>query len=164
MRRLPWSHAISYHLKAWLRGTFRGVSAKHLPRHLDEFAYRFSHRARDAELAGLILQRALAAPPLTYRRWWSEVHRCKLTCPQNAAPLGPVRRPSTRGPVLSVFAASEGLYQRGVSKTAAAVSSYSRTRTQGVLKAPSPSRAPASNQRTERSPWLGERRRLGIDK
>ena len=68
MRRLPWSHAVFYHLKAWLRGTFRGVSPKHLPSYLDEFAYRFSHRDRDAELAGLILERGFAAPPLTYPR------------------------------------------------------------------------------------------------
>jgi hypothetical protein len=68
VRRLPWSHAVFYHLKAWPRGTFRGVSPKHLPSYLDEFAYRFSHRDRDAELAGLILERGLAASPLTYPR------------------------------------------------------------------------------------------------
>jgi transposase-like protein len=68
VRRLPWSHAVFYHLKAWLRGTFRGVSPEHLARYLDEFAYRFSHRDRDTELAGLILERSFAAPPLTYPR------------------------------------------------------------------------------------------------
>lgn len=68
VRRLPWSHAVFYHLKAWLRGTFRGVSPKHLPRYLDEFAYRFSHREQDGELAGLILERGFAARPLTYPR------------------------------------------------------------------------------------------------
>jgi hypothetical protein len=54
--------------RAWLRGTFRDVSRKHLPRYLDEFAYRFSHRDRDDELACLILERGFAAAPLTYPR------------------------------------------------------------------------------------------------
>ena len=65
---LPWSHTVFAHLKAWLRGTFRGVSRKHLPRYLEEFTYRFNHRDRDEEVAGWILERALRNPPLPYHR------------------------------------------------------------------------------------------------
>ncbi len=38
---LPWVHRVFGNLKTWLRGTFHGVSQKHLPRYLDEFTYRF---------------------------------------------------------------------------------------------------------------------------
>jgi len=34
---LPWAHTIFGNLKRSLRGTFHGVSGKHLPRYLDEF-------------------------------------------------------------------------------------------------------------------------------
>lgn len=39
-----------------------------MPRYLDEFAYRFSHRDQDHELAGRILERGFAASPLSYAR------------------------------------------------------------------------------------------------
>ena len=61
----PWSHAVFSNLKSWLRGTFHGVSHKHLPSYLDEFAYRFNHRADDA--IGVILARnALRSRPFPY--------------------------------------------------------------------------------------------------
>ena len=34
---LPWIHKVFSNLKTWLRGTFHGVSPKHLPRYLQEF-------------------------------------------------------------------------------------------------------------------------------
>ena len=37
------------------RGTFHGVSPKHLPRYLQEFSYRFDRRARESELFFFIL-------------------------------------------------------------------------------------------------------------
>ena len=63
---LPWVHRIAGNLKTWLRGTFHGVSGKHLQRYLDEFAYRLEHRWREHELFDLVLGRAAAATPLTY--------------------------------------------------------------------------------------------------
>jgi transposase-like protein len=69
---LPWSHTVFAHLKAWLRGTFRGVSRKHLASYLEEFSYRFNHRDRDEELGGLILEQALGNGPLTYHRLVAE--------------------------------------------------------------------------------------------
>jgi transposase-like protein len=63
---LPWAHTIFGNLKNWLRGTFHGVSAKHLQRYLDEFTYRFNRRWRETELFLPALQRALDAAPFPY--------------------------------------------------------------------------------------------------
>lgn len=73
VRLFPWSHAIFSNLKSWLRGTFHGVSRKHLPRYLDEFTYRFNGRGRDHELGPLILGHALTCPPLPYARLIAEL-------------------------------------------------------------------------------------------
>lgn len=72
VRFFPWTHAVFSNLKSWLRGTFHGVSPKHLRRYLDEFTYRFNERWREHELARLILERALASPPLPYARLIAE--------------------------------------------------------------------------------------------
>lgn len=64
---LPWVHRIAGNLKTWLRGTFHGVSGKHLQPYLDEFAFRLEHRWHEHELFDLVLDRAAAATPLTYR-------------------------------------------------------------------------------------------------
>ena len=71
-RLLPASHAVFYHLKAWLRGTFRGVSRRHLPAYLNEFSYRFSHRHQDPGIAGLILRDLVTHPPFPYARLTAE--------------------------------------------------------------------------------------------
>ena len=64
---LPWVHRVFGNLKTWLRGTFHGVSRKHLPRYLDEFTYRFNRRWREDELFGFVLRRAAQGRPLRYR-------------------------------------------------------------------------------------------------
>jgi hypothetical protein len=69
---LPWVHTAFGNLKTWLRGTFHGVSPKHLGRHLDEFSYRFDRRWREGELFGFVLRRAAAGQPLPYRRLVAE--------------------------------------------------------------------------------------------
>ncbi len=69
---LPWVHRIFGNLKTWLRGTFHGVSQKHLPRYLDEFTYRFDRRWREGELFGFVLQRAVRGEPLPYARLVAE--------------------------------------------------------------------------------------------
>jgi transposase-like protein len=73
VRMFPWSHAVFSNLKSWLRGTFHGVSLKHLPRYLDEFAFRFNERWREDLLGGLIVARALASSPLPYFRLTAEL-------------------------------------------------------------------------------------------
>ena len=72
MKILPWSHRIFGNLKTWLRGTFHGVSRKHLQRYLDEFGYRFDRRWREGELFGFVLSRAAQADPLPYDRLVAE--------------------------------------------------------------------------------------------
>jgi transposase-like protein len=69
---LPWSHITFGNLKTWLRGTFHGVSAKHLQRYLDEFTYRFDRRWNEGQLGDFILRRAATSAPLPYRRLVAE--------------------------------------------------------------------------------------------
>ena len=69
---LPWAHLVASNLKAWLLGTFRGVSPKHLQRYLDEFTYRFSRRSIAEKLFFYVARRAVLGEPLTYRRLTAE--------------------------------------------------------------------------------------------
>ncbi len=69
---LPWSHVIFSNLKSWLRGTYHGVSQKHMQTYLDEFIYRFNRRWREGELFGFVLRRALGGEPLPYHRLVAE--------------------------------------------------------------------------------------------
>lgn len=72
---LPWSHRIFGNLKTWLRGTFHGVSKKHMQRYLDEFVYRFDRRWRETEMFGFVLERALRGTPLAYSQLVAESGR-----------------------------------------------------------------------------------------
>ncbi len=69
---LPWSHTVFSNLKAWIRGTFHGVSRKHLQCYLDEFVYRFDRRWKEEELFGFVLRRALGGDPFPYHRLVAE--------------------------------------------------------------------------------------------
>ena len=69
---LPWCHIVFGNLKNWLRGTFHGVSRKHLQRYLEEFVYRFDRRWRETETFGFVLRRAACAEPLPYHRLVAE--------------------------------------------------------------------------------------------
>ena len=60
---MPWAHTVFGNLKTWLRGTFHGVSPKHLQRYLDEFVFRFDRRGRETEIFSAVLQRVLDAAP-----------------------------------------------------------------------------------------------------
>ncbi len=42
--QLPKAHLVFSNLKTWLRGTFHGVSPKHLQAYLNEFVFRFNRR------------------------------------------------------------------------------------------------------------------------
>ena len=70
---LPWSHTLFSNLKAWILGTFRGVSKKHMPRYLDEFSYRFNRRWRETELFGFVLNRVVQGEPFPYSRLTAEL-------------------------------------------------------------------------------------------
>ena len=59
-------HVLFSNIKAWLNGTFHGVSAKHLPRYATEWTYRFNRRGRIAELADFVLRRAVCRRTMTY--------------------------------------------------------------------------------------------------
>ena len=69
---LPWIHTVFSNLKTWLRGTFHGVSAKHLPHYLMEFSYRFDRRAKQDQLFHFVLRRAVRGAPLPYARLTAE--------------------------------------------------------------------------------------------
>ncbi len=69
---LPWSHIVFSNLKGWLRGTFHGVSHKHLPRYLQEFVYRTNRRWLEQDLFFYILRRAVQGEPLPWARLTAE--------------------------------------------------------------------------------------------
>ena len=63
---LPWVHTLIGNVKTFLRGTYHGVSHKHLQRYLDEFCYRFNRRFSRSDILDRILTAALTAPIVTY--------------------------------------------------------------------------------------------------
>lgn len=69
---LPWSHLVFSNLKGWLRGTFHGVSRKHLPRYLQEFVYRTNRRWLEHDLFFYVLRRAVQGEPLPWARLTAE--------------------------------------------------------------------------------------------
>lgn len=56
---LPWVHIAIGNLKAFLLGTYHGVSAKYLQEYLNEFCYRFNRREWEAELPLRLLNACL---------------------------------------------------------------------------------------------------------
>jgi transposase-like protein len=69
---LPWVHVVISNLKSWLRGTFRGVSHKHLPGYLLEFTYRLNRRSIEDRLFFYLTRRAVEGAPLPYSRLTAE--------------------------------------------------------------------------------------------
>ena len=63
----PIVHVLFSNVKTWLNGTHHGVSAKHLPRYVQEWNYRFNRRKRISELADFVLNRAVTHKTITYR-------------------------------------------------------------------------------------------------
>ena len=62
----PIIHTVFSNIKAWLVGTHHGVSAKHLPRYLREWAYRFNRRNLPDGLAPYLIRRAVECATITY--------------------------------------------------------------------------------------------------
>ena len=56
---LPQVHLLFTNVKAWLLGTFHGVSAKYLDRYLREYTYRFNRRRRDPDTFGFLARRVM---------------------------------------------------------------------------------------------------------
>jgi transposase-like protein len=69
---LRWAHTVFGNLKAWIRGTFHGVSPKHLHRYLHEFEFRFNQRWHEAELCSRVLLGAIDAGPAPYNQLIAE--------------------------------------------------------------------------------------------
>ena len=59
-------HTQFSNIKAWLVGTHHGVSAKHLPRYLREWSYRFNRRNLPDGLDGYLIRRAVECATITY--------------------------------------------------------------------------------------------------
>jgi len=56
---LPWVHIAIGNLKAFLLGTYHGVSSKYLQEYLNEFCYRFNRRGWESELPLRLLNACL---------------------------------------------------------------------------------------------------------
>jgi len=61
---LPWVHIAIGNLKAFLLGTFHGVSGKYLQEYLSEFCYRFNRRKMEKEIPNRLLQLAIIHTPV----------------------------------------------------------------------------------------------------
>jgi hypothetical protein len=62
----PIIHTLFSNIKAWLVGTHHGVSAKHLPRCLREWSYRFNRRNLPDGLDHYLIRRAVECATITY--------------------------------------------------------------------------------------------------
>lgn len=62
----PIIHILFSNIKSWLVGTHHGVAAKHLPRYLWEWAYRFNRRNLPEGIDGYLIRRAIECATITY--------------------------------------------------------------------------------------------------
>jgi len=72
---LPRIHRVFGNLKAWLLGTHRGVSKKHLQVYLDEFVFRFNRRRTPMAAFQSLLGLSSSHKPTTYKM----LYRSELT-------------------------------------------------------------------------------------
>ncbi|SER79049.1 ISXO2-like transposase domain-containing protein, partial [Nitrosomonas sp. Nm51] len=61
---LPWIHIAIGNLKAFLSGTYHGVSSGYLQEYLNAFCYRFNRRAWEAELPSRLPSACLCHNPI----------------------------------------------------------------------------------------------------
>ncbi|MCU7996788.1 transposase, partial [Shewanella glacialipiscicola] len=61
---LPWVHIAIGNLKAFLLGTFHGVTGKFLQEYLNEFCYRFNRRQMEREIPNRLLNLAIIHAPV----------------------------------------------------------------------------------------------------
>lgn len=62
----PIIHTLFSTIKTWINGTHHGVSAKHLPRYLREWAYRFNRRNLTQGIDRYLIRRAVEGATITY--------------------------------------------------------------------------------------------------
>ena len=61
---LPWVHIAIGNLKAFLLGTFYGVTSRYLQEYLNEFCYRFNRRFVEKEIPNRLLNIAIIHTPI----------------------------------------------------------------------------------------------------
>jgi len=66
MEKLPWVHILIGNVKNFIRGTYHGVSHKHLQSYLSEFCYRFNRRFNELQITDRLLTACLNTPIITY--------------------------------------------------------------------------------------------------
>ncbi len=65
-KKLPWVHILIGNAKSFIRGTYHGVSHKHLQSYLSEFCYRFNRRFNEKLMTDRILTACLFTTNITY--------------------------------------------------------------------------------------------------
>jgi transposase-like protein len=91
----PIIHTLFSNIKAWLAGTHHGVSAKHLPRYLREWSYRFNRRSQHDGLDGYLIRRAVECATITYDQLKAGVMRAGAN--RVRRPLAQVALPALAG-------------------------------------------------------------------
>ncbi len=64
---MNWVNTMLGNVKRAIHGTYHAISAKHLPRYLGEFSYRFNRRYRLEEMVSRLAYVALRTPPMPHR-------------------------------------------------------------------------------------------------
>ena len=64
--KLPWVHILIGNVKNFIRGTYHGVSHKHLQSYLSEFCYRFNRRFNELLITDRLLAACLDTSTITY--------------------------------------------------------------------------------------------------
>lgn len=65
--RLTWVNTMPGNVKRSIDGTYHAIDAKHLPRYLAEFSYRFNRRYQLANLVPRLVHASANTPPMPYR-------------------------------------------------------------------------------------------------
>ena len=91
----PIIHTLFSNIKAWLAGTHHGVSAKHLPRYLREWSYRFNRRNLHDGLAEYLIRRAVECATITYDQLTSG--RMPTGANRVRRPLATIEQPALAG-------------------------------------------------------------------
>ena len=66
MEKLPWVHILIGNVKNVIRGTYHGVSHKHLQSYLSEFCYRFNRRFNELQMTDRLFAACLCTSTITY--------------------------------------------------------------------------------------------------
>lgn len=65
-KKLPWVHILLGNVKNFIRGTYHGISHKHLQSYLSEFCYRFNRRYNNLLMTDRLLTACLTSTTITY--------------------------------------------------------------------------------------------------